>query len=249
MTATQTEIEYGIKYVFPGHLDETRIRQVAEKPRSCTINGTVEEGIHFVIDGDGFKKTMDEAYSPITLIAGRAVKDIEVETTIDENQLNEGEIRSSSKGIKTETRSYAMPPELHSLLIKISLPNEYNFPEPQDQNEIKNLAEKFKWFGEIRIHDSRIISLRPMPPMLFYFLRKNSKMTTPLLSLYQDCKDLYRKVLDEGERAFPNVHDILRKYGFAANCVLSETINVKETKERLGSRTANDFLKLALIRY
>ncbi len=226
MTVTQTGVEYGLGYVFPGHLDENRIRQVAEEPRSYTINGNREEGVHFVIDE--FKNTMNEACSPITLITGRAVKDT---------------------GVETETRSYAMPPELHGLLRKISdittLPNEYNFPAPQDQNQIKSLAKSYKWFGEIKVDGSQIRSQRPMPPKMFQLARKNSKMRTPLLSLYQDCEDVYKKVLTEGETAFPQVYDVLLQYGFNANCVLAETMNMKETTERLGRTTAERFLRLA----
>ena len=124
--------------------------------------------------------------------------------------------------------------------------HEYTFKLIPDEEKIRALAKTWKWFGRVEIDDSTLRSERPMPLGLYTIFERLAEVETGSFDLYQACRKVYSRVLNEGERAFPDAYDVLQRYGFSANCVLAQVINLNEATQHLGKRTAERFLNLAM---
>lgn len=128
----------------------------------------------------------------------------------------------------------------------MALSHEYRFKRMLNLEKVKALKRAWKWFGQIEIDDYTLTSERPMPPQLYEMFQRLSEVETSSLELYQTCREVYMQVLNEGERAFPVVYSLLQQYGFAANCVLAEMINMEESTQHLGRKTTRRLITLAM---
>jgi len=128
----------------------------------------------------------------------------------------------------------------------MALSHVYEFKRVLDPEKVEALKRDWRWFGPLEIDGCVLRSERPIPPKLYEFFERLSEVKTSSLDLYQACREAYTQVLTEGEKAFPVVYDKLQRYGFSANCVLAEMINMQEATQKLGRETARKLLSLSM---